>query len=201
MRIADQSVEALLDEVAAGGVTPGGGATGAVAGAAGAALLEMVCANTLEQDETAVERPAFVELKETFADRRSELLRLADEDVAAVEDLMAAYGAADGDGRQDAIRSASIQATVVPVEIAESCQDVLDRARTVVTRGNSNAVADGVIGVHLVHGALEAMVYTVDVNLGAIDDDSAVEDLRRRAATAAQAGETAYERTLDALAD
>lgn len=201
MTVADQSVRAFLDGVATGGVTPGGGATAAVAGAAGAALLEMVCANTLGQDGNPDEREELVDLRELFADRREHLLALADEDVGAVEALMAAYRTPDGDGRKDAIRSASVRATEVPVEIAEACQELLVRAPTVIEAGNPNAVADGVIGLHLAYGALEAMVYTVDVNLGAIDDGSATESLARRANTAAQVGETAYEESLDRVAD
>lgn len=197
MTIADRSVQAFLGDVAAGGVTPGGGATAAVAGAAGAALLEMVCANTLEREGTEGRAEDLHELRAELADRREQLLSLADEDVAAVEALMEAYGTPADDGRQEAIQAASVQATEIPVEIAEACRDVLNRAPTVVDRGNPNAVADGVIGAYLAHGALEAMMYTVHVNLGAIDDETRARDFEARADAARSAGEAAFERLRD----
>lgn len=201
MTVADRSVQAFLDDVAAGSVTPGGGVAAAVTGAAGAALLEMVCTNTVAggADEDAAE--TLTATRRDLAGRRERLLSLADEDAAAVEALMDAYRTPDDEDGGEAIEAAAERATTVPLEIAEACRDVLDRATTVVESGNPNAVADGVIGAHLVRGVLTAMVYTVDVNLGMIDDAAVADELSERADAAARDGEIAFERAMESLPD
>lgn len=194
MTVADQPVGALLENVASGGVTPGGGATAAVVAAAGTALVEMVCANTLDRGGVDERAEDLAELRADLTDRRERLLALADEDEAAVEALMEAYSTPAGDGREEAVEAAALRATEVPLEIAETCRDVLDLATTVAEVGNPNAVADGVIGTHLVRGVLQAMGYTVQVNLGAIENEARASDLEDRADAARDAGEAAFKR-------
>jgi len=199
--VADRSVGTFLDDVASGGATPGGGATAAVAGAAGAALVEMVCANTLRGDPDAASTEALAASRDTLNDHRKRLLTLADEDMAAVDALMEAYAQSAGERRDDALEAAAVEATEVPLEIAETCRDVLEQATTVLERGAPNAAADGGIGVHLAHGALEAMVYTVGVNLASIDDAALANELAARADAAARDGDVARDRALESLAD
>lgn len=193
MTLADTPVGALLEDIASGGVTPGGGVTAAIAAAAGTALVEMVCSNTLGRDETDERAEALSDLRADLADHRERLLVLADEDKAAVEALMDAYSTPASDGRDEAIEAAAIRATEVPLEIAETSRDVLDRATTVAELGNPNAVADGLIGAYLVRGTLEAMVYTVHVNLEVIGDETRARDFEARADTARSAGEAAFD--------
>lgn len=190
MSIADRPVGDFLEAVASGTATPGGGAVAAVSGAAGAALGEMVCANTDADDG------ALAEARGELAASRTRLLALADDDVGAVADLMDAYG--DGD---DAVQAASERAAEVPLAVAEACLAVLRSAAVAVERGNPNAAPDGVVGAYLAHAALRASVYTVEVNLPGVEDETFVERTAERSAELQQAGDEAFGRVGAAVDD
>lgn len=190
MSYADQPIAAFLDDLAAGRVTPGGGGGAALGGATGAALGEMVCANTLGGD---VEDDVAAELASTrddLASHRARLLDLVDEDAEAVETMMAAYR----DGDEAAIQDSLEGATAVPLAIAEASRDVLEGVAVATELGNPNAVPDGFIGAHLARGAMAAAVYTVRINLPFVDDEAFVEATAERADAVEAAGEAAFER-------
>lgn len=196
MTFADQTVGGFLENVASGSVTPGGGAVAAVGGGAGAALCEMVCANTIGNDDAAdddVESTLAV-VRDELAARRERLLSLADDDSAAIEELMAAYRTPAGEGRAGAIEAASKRATEVPLETAEACLGVLERAEVVTEAGNPNAVADGAVGAFLALAALRASVFTVRVNLPAIEDEAFVREMEERSSALERAGDEAFQR-------
>lgn len=192
MTVADQTIGAFLAEVATGDVPPGGGAAAAVCGAAGAALGEMVCSLTVGADDPDDDEAELTRLRDEFAERRVRMLELADEDSAAVEELMAAYRTPEGDGRNEAIQSATKRATEVPLELAEESHDVLERLTVATERGTPDATADGGIGAFLAHSALQASVFTVRVNLEALDDDAFVTETDDRIAELTREGDEAF---------
>lgn len=198
MTYADRPVGEFVADLADGGVTPGGGGGAAVAGAVGTALVEMVCANTVGRADAAGVAEELSAIGDDLEDLRTRLLELADEDAEAVEALMAAYGT-EGEGREAAIQGATVDATAVPLEIAETARDALDLATTVTERGNRNAVADGGIGAHLLRAVVGAAVFTVRLNVETIDDEAVAADLAERADAAeaeAEAALAAVEATL-----
>lgn len=181
MTFADRPVGAFLDDVASGSATPGGGSVAAVAGAAGAALCEMVCQLTVGKEGYESVGDELATAASSLAATRERLLDLADEDSAAFDEVMAAYRTPEDEGRAEAIQSASKRATDVPLETAEACLDVLEAAVWVTDHGNENAVTDGGTGAHLAEAALQAALYNVAVNLGTIDDEAFVAEVSERA--------------------
>lgn len=181
MTFADRSIAEFLEAVAEGSATPGGGAVAAVAGAAGAALEEMVCNLTIGTEGYEAAEADLTAVRDDLAARRSRLLELADEDAAAFEDLLAAYRSDADQGRDEAIQEATKRATEVPLETAEACLDVLDHAVTVTTAGNENAISDGGTGALLAHAAAQAALYNVRVNLASIEDEAFVTETTDRA--------------------
>lgn len=170
MTFANQTLNEFFENVAARTVTPSGGAVAAVGGASGAALCEMVCIHTIEKDDYADVRTEFTAIRNELETRRVRLLELADEDSMAVEELQSAFGTSKDDGRAELIQEKSRQAAEVPLEIAESCLDILEHATVVTANGNTNALADAGTGVFLAHSALQASVFTVRTNLEIIEE-------------------------------
>ena len=89
-RLADLSVRDLIARLASKAPAPGGGSAAALAGAMGAALVEMVGELTsgrvgLEQDEVALR-----EICSAATARRTELLELAEQDASAYAAVIAA---------------------------------------------------------------------------------------------------------------
>lgn len=192
MTIADQPIGEFLDAVAAQQVTPSGGAVAAVGGAMGAALCEMTCIHTVGGDEPGAAPAELAAVRDTVADRRAQLLTLADEDVIAVDAVQAAFDSGD-----DARIQATLQrSTEVPLETAELCLDVLEHAVTVTAEGTSVAVPDAAVGALLAHAAVRASVSTVRANLDTITDEAFVAEMEERAAAAETASETALAETL-----
>lgn len=193
MTFAEQPITDFIDDVAAGNATPGGGSVAAIAGAAGAALEEMVCNLTIGREEFAEVEADLSEAHEELTAHRVRLLELADEDSAAFEAVMDAYQTPEDEGRAQAIQDASKLATEVPLETAEECLAVLERAVLITDEGNPNAVTDGGTGAHLTYAALQAALNNVAVNLGTIEDEAFVEETAARADEIEVAAETYLE--------
>ena len=107
--IKEASVEKFLDDLASSKATPGGGSAAAVMGAMGAALVSMVCNLTIGKKNYAEVEP---EMRAILADSealRSRIAGMVAEDVAAFDQLMAAYGLPKDTDEQKAARSAAIQ--------------------------------------------------------------------------------------------
>ena len=193
MTVADQTIGEFVANVASDDVPPGGGAAVAVSGATGAALCEMACNLTLDADGFEDVEREVRRARDDVASRRERLLALADEDSAAIGQLFDAYGTPEEEGRAEAIQRATERATEVPIEVAESCLEVLERLRMVTVEGKESALADAGLGAYLAHAALQASVFTVRSNLGSIDDRAFAGEMAGRADEIERAGRDAFE--------
>ena len=90
-RFADLTVAALLDALASPDPTPGGGTASAIAGAMGASLLIMVTGLAKSKTNTDDEKAALEAARLALEPLRAELMRLADADSDAFDQVMAAY--------------------------------------------------------------------------------------------------------------
>lgn len=189
MNYRDQTVDEFLSEVASERVAPAGGTATAVVGALGAALCEMVCIHTVENDDGGVETTALVEVRDDLHRQRGHLLQLADTDGRLVEEL---FGGDSGDVEQPEVK----RSIGVPLTIADACLNVLELATDVTETGNRNAVADAATGVILTRSALRAAVFTVRSNVDQVSDASFVEDVERDVEEIESRGDDAYERAM-----
>ena len=71
----------------------------------------------------------------------------------------------------------------VPLEVARAAVSLFPALELVVTRGNSNAVTDGMVGTMLARSAVLGALFNVRVNLGSIHDAAFVEALDRETRT------------------
>ena len=157
MAIKDQKIETFLEELSGKSPTPGGGAVAAFSGAMAAALVEMVL--NITKDE---------KLKTKYLGKirtlRGELLELADEDVAAFDEVMEAYKAKS----PSRIRKALIYATDVPEKTKALSGEVEKLADEVVERGNKNAVSDARTAVLLSKAAQASAEENIKINKQAL---------------------------------
>jgi methenyltetrahydrofolate cyclohydrolase len=168
------SVEKFLDDLASGNPTPGGGSAAAIMGAMGAALVSMVCNVTIgKKGYEGAESEMRAILQESERLRRR-LTAMVAEDIAAFDSLMAAYklpkGDADKAARAEAIQASLVRATLVPLDCARVCAEVIALARRASERGYLNVISDGGVGVLAGFTALRSAALNVYINAPALKD-------------------------------
>lgn len=171
----DSTVTTFLDRLASSEPTPGGGSVAALCGALAAALGAMVCHLTIGKPRFAESESA---LRASLADLdalRAELSELMAADVAAYQELSAAYQLPKATDADKAARSAAIQAalgdaTGVPLQIAEAAATVLSLVPTIIARGNPQAVSDAGMAALLADTALRSAALNVWINLASDKD-------------------------------
>jgi glutamate formiminotransferase / formiminotetrahydrofolate cyclodeaminase len=192
--IASQTVGGFLAALASDAPTPGGGAVGAVAGAAGAGLISMVCRLTVDnpkfEDSWEALRPVLREADEA----RATFLELADRDASAFDGVMEAFRMPKDTDEEKAERSAAIQrgyrrAATVPMEIAERAVSLMPHATTAVEIGNPNAASDGLSASHMLFAAARCAIANVDINVAALKDPSVAAPMREQVRTLRETAE------------
>jgi methenyltetrahydrofolate cyclohydrolase len=182
-RIGPQTIEAFLERLASDAPTPGGGAVAALCGAAGAALVAMVCRLTVGREAyEEVEERMRAHLEEADA-AGSAFLGLADRDAAAFNEVMAAFRLPKDDDRRRAERSAAIQrayeaAARVPLDVARRAVELMRTAAEATELGNANAASDGLSAAHALHAAAHGALANVAINAAGLKDEEVAAELR-----------------------
>lgn len=184
----------LLDRIAAPTPAPGGGAAAAIAGALGASVSAMVASLPRTRFDTPDERTRLDLAARELGACRVALARLADDDTAAVDALMAAARlpqatAADAETRRQALAAATREATRVPLETARLCAEALERTRDVAAAGARVATSDIFVAVGLLKAAADGAASNVRANIDGLADETFVRETMRQ-----------LTRTLDAVA-
>ncbi len=187
----------FVDELSTDSPAPGGGSVAALGAAQGAALSARVANLTVGKKKYAAVQERLKDLAEAAQELKDFFLAAIDDDTAAFNAVMAAFGlhkgspdeAADRDG---AIAAATLRATLVPLSVLENVPAALALAGEVAENGNANSLSDaGVAALTLMAGA-EGAYYNVLINLAALaglpgaslPPDANPDDLRPRAAAA-----------------
>jgi glutamate formiminotransferase/formiminotetrahydrofolate cyclodeaminase len=160
----------FLDALAGATPTPGGGSASAFTGAAGAALVAMVGRLTVGKKKYAAVEPQMWSMIDQAENLRKSLTEAVERDAAAFDDLMTAMRLPketeeQQEKRNAAIRTATLQAARIPLEVARMSVEVMRLAVTAATLGNLNAISDGATGGALAKAALTGAGYNVRINL------------------------------------
>ena len=108
-------------------------------------------------------------LKSEFVKKiRERLLILADEDVAAFDNVMRVYKLKDNKLIQKNLKVA----TEVPLETAKVSSNLEKIARTLIKKGNKNAVSDAKTALNLAHAAKLSALENVYINLKYIKNEA-----------------------------
>ena len=184
MELKDLTVTGFCDITASDAPAPGGGSVSALAGTLAAALGEMVARLTVGKEKYAQVQPEMERLLEELPPLRQRLLEAIDRDSRAFDRYMAALTLPKGtpeekEARKNAMQEGLKEAAQVPLEVARAAVSLFPALELVVTRGNSNAVTDGMVGTMLARSAVLGALFNVRVNLGSIHDAAFVEALDR----------------------
>lgn len=170
-----KTITTFLDELASPSPAPGGGSAAALAGALGTALTAMVCHLTIGKKKYAVVEEEMKKILGQAESLRSQFTALIDTDTAAFQKVMEAFGLPKETEPQKALRAAAIreatkEATLVPLEVMKHCIDALALAQQVASSGNTNAISDAGVSALMLHAACSAAGLNVRVNLKSLDD-------------------------------
>jgi formiminotetrahydrofolate cyclodeaminase len=195
------SIDGFLDRLASGDPTPGGGSAAAIMGAMGAALVSMVCNVSFGKKGCEAAEPELRNMLVRSEELRGRLAAMVAEDIAAFDGLMAAYKLPKSSDEEKSRRTATIQtslerATVVPLECARACFEVVALARRAADLGYQHVISDVGVGVAAADAALRSAALNVFINAPSLKDrpfaQSAIEEVERLVATSAADAEATY---------
>jgi len=171
------SLASYLDALAAATPAPGGGSAAGVAGAMGAALVEMVAGLSLAKsgaqggEHSAMQKAVL----ERARSARAELLQLAKDDAVAYGAFMEALKlpkSSDDErtARTSAISTAAQRAAEVPLATLRATVAVAEAARSIMDKSLLAAASDLEVAARFARAAGESAAENVEANLPYIDD-------------------------------
>ena len=174
----------FLKQTASSAPVPGGGSVAALSAAVAASLAEMVAHLTIGKkgfETVGEEMEAIVAMASAT---RATLLNDIDRDSDAFNQVMAAFKLPknteeDVKARHLAIQEALKKAVLVPLSVAQNAFKIMEMTRTVVIKGNRNAVTDGVVAAMMARTAVLSALYNVKINLVSIKDDTFVTEINQ----------------------
>lgn len=178
----DLTVEGFVDVTASDAPAPGGGSVSALAGALAAALAEMVANLTVGKAKYAEVEGEMKELAAAGAAIRKELVEDIQKDSTSFNLYMDAIGMPKDTDEEKAARREAMQnglkaAAQVPLSVGETAYKIFPIAEAVVSRGNTNAVTDGLVAAMMARTAVIGALFNVKINLGSIKDEAFVAEL------------------------
>jgi glutamate formiminotransferase / formiminotetrahydrofolate cyclodeaminase len=117
---------------------------------------------------------------------KDELLFLVDEDTAAFNKIMAAFGLPKDSAEEKAARSGAIQsankyAAEIPLRVMETAFKNYALLGEMAEKGNPASISDIGVGTLAVHACIEGAAMNVRINLASLKDEKAKSSLRERA--------------------
>jgi len=177
---------------------PGGGSVAALMGSLGASLGGMVA-------NLSAGKRGWEEQLEFFSDwavkaqqLKDELLFLVDEDTAAFNKVMAAFGlpkesADEKTTRSRAIQAANQYAAEVPLRVMNTALRSYDLLAAMAGKGNPASISDVGVGLLATRACIEGAAMNVRINLASLKDEKVKADLREKTDKLIQESDTAFE--------
>ncbi|MDP4126788.1 MAG: cyclodeaminase/cyclohydrolase family protein [Bacillota bacterium] len=171
------TTEEFLKVSASASPTPGGGSVSAFVGAQAASMVCMVANLTIGKEKYKDVEP---QVKEILAQGEALLNDLKvglSNDIAEFSNFMAVLKLPKGTDEEKAARASKMQevlvsATDTPFGIAQNCFKVLQLAQELAPIGNKGAISDVGVAAYLAEGALKSAMFSVDINLPQIKDQT-----------------------------
>jgi glutamate formiminotransferase/formiminotetrahydrofolate cyclodeaminase len=175
----------LLDALAAGTATPGGGSASAHAGAVGAALVAMVARLTSGKKKYAEIQARVEQIIQEAEQLRAQLSAAVDEDAEAFDRVMTALrlpkdSEEQKQARAEALEQATRLAGEVPLAVAQDSVEVAKLAGEIAAIGNLNAITDAGVAVELAQAAVRGAGLNVRINAESLGDRELAQDWAKR---------------------
>jgi len=185
-RLVDMNLTAFADDTASESPAPGGGSISAYVGALGISLATMV-ANLSSHKRGWDDRwEEFSDHAERGQQLKSELLRLVDEDTAAFNAIMAAFGLPKNSetekaARTEAIQEATKQAILIPLKVMEAAHASMTVIKAMADVGNPNSVSDAGVGALCARTAVLGAHLNVRINASGLHDKTFLQEVLAKA--------------------
>ncbi len=181
-QLVNLTVKGFAEETSLESPAPGGGTISAYMGALGAALGTMVAnlsSHKAGWDDRWDEFSQYADRGQALMTR---LLELVDEDTQAFNRIMAAFGMpkvteADKAARTEAIQSATLYATEVPLQTMKTAYEVFDLCRAMAEKGNPNSLSDAGVGALAARAAVLGAGMNVRINAASLKDRATADRL------------------------
>jgi glutamate formiminotransferase/formiminotetrahydrofolate cyclodeaminase len=130
---------------------------------------------------------------------KDELLFLVDEDTAAFNKVMAAFGLPKDSAEEKAARSASIQsanqyAAEIPLRVMETAFKAYALLGEMAEKGNPASISDVGVGTLALHACIEGAAMNVRINLAGLKDEGLRSTLREKMQRVASASAAEFKR-------
>ena len=163
----------FLEKVAANTPTPGGGSVSALAGASSASLVAMVAGLSSKKGKAQQKRMEEISKKALTIQKR--LFRAMDEDSKSFDAVIKAFRLPRGSEKERLQRVREIQkayqnATLTPQLVCEQSIQLLEYSKTLVLKGNPNAMSDAGVAAFLADAALAGGLLNIGINLVAVTE-------------------------------
>ena len=185
-KLVNMDLTAFADETASESPAPGGGSISAYAGVMGASLATMV-ANLSSHKRGWDDRwEEFSEWAEKGQAIKDELLHLVDEDTAAFNMIMDAFGLPKNNEEEKAVRSQAIQdatryAIQIPLRVMEVAHTSFEVIKAMADIGNPNSVTDAGVGALCARTAVIGAHLNVKINAGGLKNQAFLESVLGKA--------------------
>ena len=184
-KLVSLNLRAFADETASESPAPGGGSISAYVGSLGISLATMVANLSSHKKGWDNRWEEFSDWAEKGQKIKDDLLRLVDQDTAAFNRIMTAFGlpkATDEDKkkRAAAIQEATRFATEVPFKVMQLAAESFGIIRAMAENGNPNSVSDAGVGALCARAAVMGAFMNVRINAAGLDDKSYVQDIISR---------------------
>lgn len=176
-KLCSMKLDDFIDEVGKDSTVPGGGSVSALAGALGAGLGSMVAALTPAKKGYEKTLQPLSEKGGKLIECLEKLKLGIDLDTEAFNDVVLAMRMPKNSDEEKIVRDKAIQAgykkaTVVPLETAFLCAQVMEQLLEVAEIGNPNSASDVGVGALMAYAGFEGAALNVNINLPNIKDAS-----------------------------
>jgi glutamate formiminotransferase/formiminotetrahydrofolate cyclodeaminase len=178
---------------------PGGGSVAALMGALGVSLGGMVANLSAGKRGWEDKLTYFSDWAVKAQELKDELLFLVDEDTAAFNKVMAAFGLPKDSPEEKTARSAAIQAAnkyaaEIPLRVMEAASRAYPLLADMAEKGNPASISDVGVGLLAVRSCIEGAGMNVRINLGGLKDQAASSSLREKMQQLLSASEAEFKR-------
>ena len=178
---------------------PGGGSVAALMGALGASLGGMVANLSAGKRGWEEQLEFFSEWAVQGQQLKDELLYLVDEDTAAFNKVMAAFGLPKDSAEEKAARSKAIQtanqyAAEIPLRVMETANRSYDLLAAMAESGNPASISDVGVGLLATRACIEGAAMNVRINLAGLKDEKVKTSLQEKMQELVADSEARYER-------
>jgi len=174
-KLVDLSLSGFSNETLSESPAPGGGSVAAYVGSLGAALASMVANLSAHKRGWDDRWEEFSDWAEKGKQAHDRLLKLVDEDTAAFNAIMDAFGLPKNTDQEKKNRSAAIQAATkhaieVPFEVMQTAFASLEVIQAMAEIGNPNSLSDAGVGALCARTAVYGAYLNVRINAGGLAD-------------------------------